>query len=518
MRNNDKTFEITALYEISKLLGSSLNLRANLRGVMRVLSEYLDMKRGTVALRNNNEVSIIAAHGMSEEEIKRGRYKLGEGIIGQVAKHGSPIVIPNIGEEPLFLNKTGARQMIKKENIAFLCVPIKFKNEIVGVLSVDRLFGSKRVSFEEDLRLLKIMASLIAQSVKLHRELEKEREAFLAEREQLKQQLRGKYKVENIIGYSERMQEVFESIHRVAPSKANVLLRGESGTGKELVAKAIHYMSPRAKGPFVKFNCASIPEGLLESELFGHEKGAFTGAMTMRKGRFELANGGTIFLDEIGDLPIALQPKILRVLQEKEFERVGGEKTIKVDVRLIAATSRNLEELVAGGRFREDLYYRLNVVPLFLPALRERKEDIPPLVEHFLKRFNHDNHKSVTITPDVMNTFLNYDWPGNVRELENTIERLVVMAGGNTITQSDLPLNIKDQLIKARYATQLKDALPSTIEDIEKTKIIEALKRSGWVQARAARLLGLTPRQIGYKMKKYNIQEMSPASGVHRWD
>lgn len=519
--NYNKAVEMTALYEISKLLGSSLNLRSNLRGVMRMLSEYLDMKRGTVALRDNNEVSIIAAHGMTEEEIRRGRYKLGEGIIGQVAKHGSPIVIPNIGEEPFFLNRTGARKTIRKENIAFLCVPVKFKNSVLGVLSVDRLFGSAGVSFEEDVRLLKIIASLIAQSVRLHQEIENEREAFLEEKENLKQQLKGKYTIKNIIGNSDRMQEVFESIHKVAPSKANVLLRGESGTGKELMAKAIHYMSPRAQGPFIKFNCASIPEGLLESELFGHEKGAFTGAMAARKGRFELADGGTIFLDEIGDLPIGLQPKILRVLQEKEFERVGGEKTLKVDVRLIAATSRNLEELVSSNRFREDLYYRLNVVPIFLPSLREKREDIPLLVEYFLKKYNQDNQKSVAITPEALNSFLGYDWPGNVRELENTIERLVVMSGGPLINQSDLPLNIREQLLRARYAVQMKDALPSAIEDIERTKIIDALKKTGWIQAKAARLLGLTPRQIGYKMKKYRLQNAGPELpelNMRSWD
>lgn len=504
-RDYNKRVEITALYEISKLLGSSLNMKANLRGVMKVLSEYLDMKRGTVALRSNNVVSIVAAHGMSEEEIRRGRYKVGEGIIGRVAKLGSPIVIPNIGDEPLFLNKTGARKTIKKENIAFLCVPIKFKDEVLGVLSADRLFGDKGVSFEEDMRLLKIIASLIAQSVKLHMEVEKEREAFLVEKENLERQLKGRYRVENIIGQSDRMQEVFESIHRVSSSRANVLLRGESGTGKELVAKAIHYMSQRAKWPFVKFNCASIPEGLLESELFGHEKGAFTGAMSMRKGRFELANSGTIFLDEIGDLPLTLQPKILRVLQEKEFERVGGEKTMKVDVRLIAATSRNLEELVSNGIFREDLYYRLNVVPIFLPPLRDRRDDIPVLTEYFLKKYNEDNQKSLRMAPDVLRLFLDYDWPGNVRELENTIERVVVMARGKSVTTDDLPLNIKEYSLKSRYAAHAKDTLPSTIEDIEKARIVEALKKSGWVRAKAARILGITARQIGYKIVKYNL-------------
>jgi Nif-specific regulatory protein len=504
----NKALGITALYEISKLLGSSFNLKSNLRAVMRVLSEYLDMKRGTVALRSNSEVSIVAAHGMTEEEVRRGRYRLGEGIIGRVAKLGSPIVIPSIGDEPLFLNKTGARKIIKKENVAFLCVPIKFKNETLGVLSVDRLFRSNVVSFEEDLRLLKIIASLIAQTVKLHMEIEKEREAFLEEKENLRQQLKGRYRIENIIGQSDRMQEVFGAVHSVAISRANVLLRGESGTGKELIAKAIHYMSPRVKCPFVKFNCASIPEGLLESELFGHEKGAFTGAMAMRKGRFELADGGTIFLDEIGDLPLGLQPKMLRVLQEKEFERVGGEKTIKVDVRLIAATSRNLENFVAEGKFREDLYYRLNVVPIFLPSLREKKEDIPLLVEYFLKKYNEENQKSVSIAADALNTLINYDWPGNVRELENTIERLVVMSRSKVVTPSDLPFNIRDEAFKAKYASQIKDALPTTIEDIEKARIIDAIKKTGGIQAKAARLLGITPRQIGYKIKKYEVSTL----------
>jgi Nif-specific regulatory protein len=507
MQKDNKTIELTALYEISKLLGSSLNLKANLNGVMRVLSEYLDMNRGTVALRSHNEVSMIAAHGMTEEEIRKGRYKLGEGIIGRVAKLGSPIVIPNIGDEPLFLNKTGARKTIKKENVAFLCVPIKFKNEVLGVLSVDRLFGLKGVTFEEDLRLLKIIASLIAQSAKLHMELEKEREAFTEEKEYLKRQLKGKYTVENIIGQSDSMQEVFESIHRVAPSRANVLLRGESGTGKELVAKAIHYMSPRAKGPFIKFNCASIPEGLLESELFGHEKGAFTGAMVLRKGRFELADSGTIFLDEIGDLPVSLQPKILRVIQEKEFERVGGEKTMKVNIRLIAATSRNLENLVSEGTFREDLYYRLNVVPIYLPPLRERKEDIGLLSDYFLKKYNQENSKSIRISPQVLNIFSDYEWPGNVRELENTVERLVVMSKGDVINKSDLPVAIREQSIQAKYASQIKDTLPSTVEVIEKAKIVEALNKTGWVQAKAARLLGITPRQIGYKIMMYGLKQ-----------
>lgn len=502
----DKAKELTALYEISKLLGSSLNLKQNLHGVMRVLAEYLDMKRGTVSLRSDGEISIVAAHGMTADEIKRGRYRLGEGIIGRVAKLGIPMMVPNVGDEPLFLNKTGARKEISKESIAFLCVPIKFKIDVLGVLSVDRLFEGKGISFEDDMRLLKIIAALIAQSVKLYKDVEKEREAILVEKENLRRELKGKYRIENMIGQSDRMQEVFEAVHRVAPSRANILLLGESGTGKELVARAVHYMSSREKGPFIKFNCASIPEGLLESELFGHEKGAFTGAMFLRKGRFELADGGTVFLDEVGDLPVTLQPKILRVLQEKEFERVGGEKTIKVDIRLIAATSRNLEELVCTGRFREDLYYRLNVIPVYLPPVRERREDIGPLAEHFLQKYNEENGRSLSLDAAVMNIFHAYEWPGNVRELENTIERLVVMARGKTAAVSDLPVSMRDSSLKAKYGYQLKDALPTAIEDIEKTRIVDALEKTAWNQAKAARLLGISSRQIGYKMKKYSIQ------------
>jgi Nif-specific regulatory protein len=300
------------------------------------------------------------------------------------------------------------------------------------------------------------------------------------------------------------MQEVFEAVHRVADSRATVILYGESGTGKELIAKAIHYMSPREKHPFIKFNCASIPEGLLESELFGHEKGAFTGAINIRKGRFERAHGGTILLDEIGDLPINLQPKILRVLQEKEFERVGGERTIKVDVRLIAATSRNLEDLVARGNFREDLFYRLNVVPLLLPALRERKEDITLLIDFFLKLFNNENKKHVSLSPEALRVLADYSWPGNVRELENTVERLVVMSDGRIVSPSDLPANLK---LPSHDEVLQKDSLQAGIEDIEKSSILDALEKTGWVQAKAARLIGLTPRQIGYKMRKYGIVE-----------
>ncbi len=499
---NLNKFELTTLYEISKILASSLNLKTTLKSVMKILSDFLDMKRGTVVLKKDNKLSIEAAYGLSPVEIKRGKYRLGEGIIGRVAKSGYPVVIPNVGEEPLFLNKTKARKKIMKDNISFLCVPIAYKHEVLGVLSVDKLFSSKRVSFEEDIRILKIIALLIANTVKLSQQIEEEKRELIEERDELKWKLKSKYKIENIVGKSKRMQEVFEAVYKVAPSKATVLLMGESGTGKELIARAIHFMGKRAEGPFIKFNCASIPEGLLESELFGHEKGAFTGAISTRKGKFELAEKGSIFLDEIGDLPLNLQPKILRVLQEREFERVGSEKTIQVDLRVIAATSRNLDELVSEKKFREDLFYRLNVIPIYLPPLRERKIDIPELIYYFLMKYNKENNREIKFSPDSINIMIEYRWPGNVRELENTIERLVIMSSSDWITPSDLPINITTPMVNKKI---IDKTLPDALEQTERESIINALKTTNGVHAKAARLLGLTQRQIGYKIKKFGI-------------
>jgi len=496
---------LSALLEVSKVLNSSFDLEKNLSRTMSVLGDFLEMERGSVFLLDHKtkELRIVAAHGLTKEQIARGKYRIGEGIVGRVLEKSSPLVIPNVEEEPLFLNKTGSR--MKRDGISFLCVPIIFKGESIGVLSADRIFKDRTITVDEDIRVLEIVASIIAQYAILWKHYKESEQ----EKENLKLELKGRYSLPNIIGSSDRMQEVFEAVHRVADSKATVILYGESGTGKELIAKAIHYMSPRVKGPFIKFNCAAIPEGLLESELFGHEKGAFTGAIIARKGKFELASGGTILLDEIGDLPMSLQPKILRVLQEKEFERVGGEKTIKVDVRLITATSRNLEELVSMSKFREDLYYRLNVVPISLPALRARKEDIPILVEYFIRRFNEENNKDVTISSDALKVLVDYNWPGNVRELENTIERLVIMTNKETITSSDLPINFK--LVTPKNILH-NESLKTGVEDMEKSNILTALEQSGWVQAKAARMLGITSRQIGYKMKKYGITNDQPQS------
>ncbi len=497
-----KNRELAAILEVSKVLTASFDLEKNLSSAMATLGNLIEMQRGCVFLLDplSQELRIAAAHGLTKQNIEKGKYRIGEGIVGRVLEKRTPMVIPNIDEEPLFLNKTGSRP--EKDGISFLSVPIKFKNEVLGVLSVDRIYSKKHGNVDDDLRVLTIVASLIAQFVRLWESYEK----IEKEKENLKRELKERYSIDNIIGQSDRMQEVFAAVHRVAPTKATVILRGESGTGKELIARALHYMSPRNKGPFIKFNCASIPEGLLESELFGHEKGAFTGAIFSRKGRFELANKGTIFLDEVGDLPLMLQPKILRVLQEREFEPVGSEKTIKVDVRLITATSRDLESLVSQGKFREDLYYRLNVIPIFLPPLREREEDIPALIEYFLTKFNNEHNRSVHLDKNALQVLMNYEWPGNVRELENTVERLVIMSTSDIIAPPDLPDALSVRRLKGLSKAV---SLITNIEEIEKINIREALEKTGWVQARAAKLLGITPRQIGYKIKKYGLEEKS---------
>lgn len=500
--------ELTAIYEISKILASSPDLNRNLRSALAILSNFFNVSRGIVAIKKDNIVEIFSAYGLTKDEIKKGKYKLGEGVIGKVAKQGTPIVIPDIKSEPIFLNRTGSRKKEETSKVSFICVPIKIKNEILGVLSVDKHFD-RTAKFEEDIRLLKIIASLFAINIKLNSYFESEMMSLIQERELLRDQLKDKYKLENIIGQSERMQQIFETVHRIAKTQATVLLLGESGTGKELIAKSIHFLSDRSNKPFIKVNCAAIPEGLIESELFGHEKGAFTGANQLRRGKFELADKGTIFLDEIGELSLSLQAKLLRVLQEREFERVGSEKTIKVDVRVIAATNRNLEELVSKGEFREDLYFRLNVIPIYIPPLRERKEDILLLIEHFVEKFNKSYGKNIKFSEKALSLLINYNWPGNVRELENTVERLILMANKDTIGVEELPANIK-----APKPSTLRDlsnialqegGLPALIEKIERENIKKALDITNGNRKKAAYLLGISERQINYKIKILKI-------------
>lgn len=524
-RSHDNTLiglEMTALYEISKAITSTLNLEEVMKQVIHILHDKLGMERGTLTLLDmkTGELMIEVAHGLEKEQIERGRYRIGEGITGKVVAAGEPIVVPNVGKEPLFLNRTGARRDIERTNISFICVPIKLDNRTIGALSVDRLF-KENISFEEDVRLLTIISSMLAQAVRIQEMVEKEKESLKTENFQLRKELKKKFRVENIVGESKRMADVFASIELVSQTRATVLLRGESGTGKERVAHAVHYLSDRAEGPFIRVSCAALPDTLLESELFGYEKGAFTGAVASKKGRFEMAHGGTLFLDEIGDIPMTTQIKLLRVLQEREFERLGGTQSIRVDIRLITATNKNLEKEVQAGNFRQDLYYRLNVIPVFLPALRERKEDIPLLTNYFLKKANDDNGKNVKyISDEAMDYLMNYSWPGNVRELENALERAVVLCKGDTLTPDLFPIpgtKTHPVLTGMQAPEPFKDietlekesSLTDAVSNLEKKMIADAMQQVGGNQRKAAKILGVTDRILGYKLTRYGLKSQS---------
>lgn len=511
--------EVQALYNIVNLIGSAVHLDTTLSSVLKVLHDTLRMERATLALldESGRHLTIRASYGLSVEEEQRGVYGLTEGIYGQVFSTGSPCVVPDVHSEPLFLNRTGARPKISKTTISFIGVPVVLSGAPVGVLSVDRLFGAE-ISFEEDVRFLTVLATLIAQFLSLNRAIRQDREQLVRENLSLKEKLHGRYNRHQIIGQSKAMQEVYWSIERVAPSRATVLLLGESGTGKELVARAVHDASPRKNEAFIKVNCAALPENLLESELFGHEKGAFTGAVVARIGRFEQADRGTIFLDEIGELPLLLQAKLLRVLQEQQFERLGGSRTQAVDVRIIAATNVSLERAVALGTFRNDLYYRLNVVPIDLPPLRNRRDDIPLLLDHFLRSSNKRNEKHLRMSQEFLDFLTGYDWPGNVRELQNLIERMVILAGSDILRVEDLPEYMLSPS-SGRVPPAMETVLPASpsippptspgrksLRDIEREQVESALIRNGWVQSRAARELGLTQRQLGYRMKKFDLR------------
>ncbi len=377
------------------------------------------------------------------------------------------------------------------------------------MLSVDRLFGSE-VSAHEDFRFLAIVSLLVAQFVSLNMQVE-EREAILSrEIGSLKAEISEKYNHFFMVGKSPVMVEVQKLVEKVAPSRASVLLLGESGTGKTLVARIIHEMSDRVSRPFVKVNCAALPENLLESELFGHEKGAFTGATQSKPGRLEEADGGTLFLDEVGELSMAIQAKLLRFLQDREFERLGSTKTRKVNVRILAATNVDLSKAMHEGLFREDLYYRLNVFPIRAPALRERREDIPHLIEYFTQRLNKEYARTLSISPEALKILCNSDWPGNVRELENLLERLIIIMGDEEIGGRDLSLYglAHDRKAAARKEEVEAATTPTPLWEVERREVIGALERSGWIQSRAARELGLTLRQLGYRVKKFGLEEL----------
>jgi Nif-specific regulatory protein len=496
--------DLSLLFEISQTLDQSMDLREVVPPILKSLAEHTGMQHGTVTLldEQQKEIFIEAAHGLSLSQQQRGRYRLGEGVTGKVVQTGRPAAVPRISEEPLFLNRTGTARKLRKKDVSFICVPIKIGNKAVGALSADRLFADD-VSLDEDVQLLSIVASMVAQAVRLRRSAQDERQRLMEENSRLQEELKDRFRPNNIIGNSKVMQSVYEQIAQVSKSDTTVLIRGESGTGKELVAHAIHYNSLRATRPFIKVNCAALPETIIESELFGHEKGAFTGALARRPGRFELAAGGTIFLDEVGDFSPATQIKLLRVLQEREFERVGGTETIKANVRIIAATNRNLEDLIVKGRFRQDLYYRLNVFPIHLPPLRERKSDILLLTDHFVEKYSRTNKKNVRrISTPAIDMLACYHWPGNVRELENCIERAVLLSKDDVIHGHHLPPTL--QTAEAS-GTQFTGTLQATLDNLERELIVEALKAHNGNKTKAARALGTTERLLGLRVNKHQI-------------
>lgn len=497
---------LTVLYQIAHLLASEQDLELVMSLILETLETKLGMKRGmiTILSPDNIELAVDVARGISENDKKKGKYKLGEGITGRVVATGRPIAVPTLESEPTFLDRTGARKGLKHSDLSFLCVPIKAGMAVIGALSVDRVAVEDAVTLDGELRFLEAVADLIAQVVQVRRRQYDLIHALEKENFELRKTLESKGKPDLMMGNSSSMKEVYRQIAQVAPSSTTVLIRGETGTGKELVARAIHQKSQCADGPFIAVNCAALPESLLESELFGHEKGSFTGATAKRIGRFEAADQGTLFLDEIGEMSLSAQSRLLRAIQEKEFQRVGGSDSISVNVRLICATNRNLEIDVKEGRFREDLYYRINVFTILLPPLRERGADSLLLADYFVKKYAKLHDKSIErISTPAIDMLSAYHWPGNVRELENVIERAVIVASGNVIEGHDLPptLQMKDsELQGSRH-----DTFENMVAAYEKELIIDALKDSRGNQTEAAKILGTTKRIIQYKINKYEI-------------
>lgn len=510
--------ELKLLHSVSTLVDHSIDMRAVVHPILEALAECLEFRISTITLlrKGGDEILIEAAHGLSRAQAQLGRYHLGEGVIGKVVLTGEPMIVPRTSESPILLNRT--QQGISDET-AFICVPIKETQEVVGALSVYRPSVSDE-QLREDATILGIVASMLARSVLLRRDLQEQQDTLKEENRQLRAELTRRYHPDNIVGNSHEMEILYDQIALVAQSQATVLIQGETGTGKELVAHAIHYASTRTDKPFVRVHCAALPENLIESELFGHVRGAFTGAVADRKGRFELAEGGTIFLDEIGEIPIAIQAKLLRVLQEREFERVGGVKTTKINVRIIAATHRDLPAMIEQKLFREDLYYRLCVFPIYVPPLAKRKADILLLSDHFTAKYATENGKQIAgFTTEALDLMMRYRWPGNVRELENCIERAVLLTPNHE--------NIKPEVLAAAVqspselgpitATDTGEmpafvegaSLQEMVESYEKRILSELLKQTNGNIAAAARRLKSTPRIVGYKVKQYELTTAS---------
>ena len=562
---------LVGIYEISKLLAVPARLETSFSAVLRLLASFLDMKHGLIALLDDKGTpEIVVGTGWSDATARRYFDRLPEKAIGRIVVTKMPLVIRQMKKDPLFENWDFSDWGATDEDFSFIGVPIKDRGSVIGTVTIDREHGNGLYfGLDEDVRFLSMIANLLGQTVRLQRLIASDREWLMHEQRRLEKTIAERSTPQKaqseptagIIGNTPAIKAVLDKVRRVARSHSPVLLRGESGTGKELFARALHEWSPRHEEPFIAVNCAALAETVLESELFGHEKGAFTGATAQRKGRFELADKGTLFLDEIGEISPAFQAKLLRVLQLGEFERVGGTTTIKIDVRLVAATNRNLEESVAKGDFRSDLYYRISVVPIFIPPLRDRKGDIPLLAREFLDRFNTENEAHLSLTESAMDVLTSCYFPGNVRELENCIRRTATLANSERLVAGDFacrndeclsavlwkkPANSTDGFVPlpiGRGASYGKAPRPTVVPprpppldeqplaesavlppplrsvstdapapssaadepECDRDRLVEAMETAGWVQAKAARILGLTPRQIGYALRKYAI-------------
>jgi len=517
-----RRIELETLYRVGEILSRTLDFRHTLREVLAALDEQAGMSRNLVTVVDPESGDLVVHEASvqnentnertSEHEHGDVRYQPGEGLLGLILEEQRTIALPCAGDDPRFLNRLG----VFDRRLPFIAAPISLAGKMQGVLAVQPNTPDDGL-LEERTRFVEMVANLIGHSVRLSLDIEREKNTLVEERDSLQRTVRHQYGFDNIVGRSAAMRRVFDQVRMVSKWNTTVLLRGETGTGKELIASAIHYHSSRASGAYVRLNCASLPENLLESELFGHEKGAFTGAVASRQGRFEAADGGTLFLDEIGEISPAFQAKLLRVLQEGELERVGGSRTLKVNVRVIAATHRDLEAAVDSGDFREDLYYRLNVMPIVLPPLRARLEDVPDLAMFLARRIGETQGRRITLAESALRRLSQYSWPGNVRELENCLERAAVMSESGNI-DADL---IHIDRYREAPAMSSHSYSPATGENVpsgnispaaddtdldERSRVIAALEQAGWVQARAARILGMTPRQIAYRILTLNIE------------
>ena len=505
------SLELRVLSGMSKVLVRQREVENLLTEILQVLQQNLAFPQGALCLLQGNDLAIVASYGLSPEEQARGTYRLGEGITGRVGQTGKSAVLRDTSRSSSFLNRTGALHGNMSES--FLCVAIKHNGSVIGTLSLS-FPVLEEGTLKKLINLLEIVANILADAVENVRVQMAERRQLESENDRMRHELGDSTGFPSIIGHSSAMRSVYRDISRVAPSNATVLLLGESGTGKELLARTIHQTSARRNGPFVAVNCAALPEGLIESELFGHERGAFTGAVSQRIGRFEQASTGTLFLDEIGDIPVQTQVKLLRVLQEKVFERIGSQQPIPTRARIIAATSRNLEQMKNDGSFREDLYYRLAVYPIVVPPLRSRKDDITSLADYFLAKYNKIYRKNVQrLSTPAINMLRSYHWPGNVRELENMIERAVIRSTSSDINAIDLPPSLQtaaatgsEFLLPDRsQAPDMATPMEVLTNAFEAELITSSLKRTRGNMSAAARELGTTLRKLNYRIHRLRI-------------